>query len=159
MLIDIVTNPVLIASALAFGISQIIKGIIDHVSHRPVRALGHGGMPSSHSATMSALSLISGLYLGFGSVAFGIATMVAFVVMSDAAGVRNETAKHTATIKKLTGVVNGISEQKDDMGTDEMEEFIGHTPLQVVLGAILGLAVALGTFFIMKYGFDIGFYY
>ncbi len=160
MLKDIITNPILIASALAWVISQIVKGVIDHRAHRSVRVLGHGGMPSSHSATVSALALAAGLFSGFGSAAFAIAAMVAFVVMSDAAGVRNETAKHSASIKELAGIVNEMNEaESDEVKTDKLEEFIGHTPLQVIIGAALGLAVALAVYFIMKFGFNVAFYY
>ena len=160
MFLDFITNPVFITSASAFIISQIIKAIIDAKAHRQVRALGHGGMPSSHSATVCSLALIVGLYSGFGSAAFGISVMLAFIVMSDAAGVRHETAKHSEAIKKLADKVNGMDvEETDDVKTDKLAEFIGHTPLQVVFGAALGTVVAVSAFFIMKLGFGVEFYY
>ena len=160
MIIDIITNPILITSAVAWVISQVIKGIIDHASHRQVRVLGHGGMPSSHSATMASLTLATGLYSGFDTAIFAVATMVAFVVMCDAAGVRNETAKHSASIKELADIVNGMNEEeREEVKTDKLQEFIGHTPLQVILGATLGIVVALIAYFIMKFAIGIEFRY
>lgn len=156
MLIDLLTNPVLITSALAWVISQLIKCIIDFKLYRSVRLLGHGGMPSSHSATMTSLALMTGLYAGFDSVAFAIAAIVAFVVMCDAAGVRNETAKHTASIKKIAGALNSSRDGEGDgqIETDDLKDFVGHTPIQVIVGALLGLAVAFCAFAVMRFGFD-----
>ena len=159
MLLDIITNPILITSAVAWLISQIIKAIIDVRAKRSVRVLGHGGMPSSHSATMSSLTLIVGLYEGFDTAAFAIAAMVAFVVMCDAAGVRNETAKHSASIKELAESVSELGGDSKDVGTDKLEEFIGHTPLQVVVGALVGIAVAAVSYIVMRFGFGVGFMY
>lgn len=159
MLLDIVTNPILITSALAWVISQVIKAIIDIRAKRSVRVLGHGGMPSSHSATMASLTLIVGLTKGFGTAAFAISAMVAFVVMCDAAGVRNETAKHSASIKELAESVSELGGDSTEVGTDDLEEFIGHTPLQVVVGASVGLAVALVSYLVMRYGIGMQFYY
>ena len=157
---DILTNPVFLTSASAFLISQIIKAVIDSITGRRVRAFGHGGMPSSHSATALSLAVITGLYQGFSSSGFAISFIVAFIVMSDAAGVRRETAKHTGAIKKLADRVSEIGGTAEcELGTGELAELIGHTPLEVFFGAVLGLFVAVSAYFIMKIGFGVIFYY
>ena len=160
MFLDFIKNPVFLTSACAFIISQTIKAIIDIKSHRQIRALGHGGMPSSQSATVCSLAAIVGLSSGFGSVGFGISIMLAFIVMSDAAGVRHETAKHSEAIKRLADKVNGMDVTEDgDVKTDALAEFIGHTPVQVLFGAALGIAIAVLAFLVMKLLCGVEFYY
>lgn len=160
LFLDILKNPVLVTSAIAWITSQLIKAFIDLRAHRKIRIFGNGGMPSSHSATVMSLALMTGLYSGFASAQFGIAFMLAFIVMSDAAGVRRETAKHSASIKDLASIVNGIRpEDEDEVNTDKLAEFVGHTPLQVIFGALLGIIVAVAYYFIAKYAVGITFAY
>ena len=148
-LLDIITNPILITSASAWVISQVIKAIIDTKAHRSIRVLGHGGMPSSHTATMTSLTLITGLRAGFDTPVFAVAAIVMFIVMCDAAGVRNETAKHSATIKELAESVNGLGGDSKDVKTENLVEFIGHTPFQVAIGALVGISTALISYLIL----------
>ena len=85
------------------------------------RLVGSGGMPSSHSATVCALATAAGMEYGGGSFPFAMAAIFAIVVMYDAMGVRRETGIQAKVLK----------------------EFVGHTPLQVLMGALLGILVAL----------------
>ena len=70
-----------------------------------------------------------------------------------------QTAKHSASIKELAESVSELGGDSTEVGTDDLEEFIGHTPLQVVVGASVGLAVALVSYLVMRYGIGMQFYY
>lgn len=91
---EILGNQVLVCSVAGWTVAQVLKTIIDVVLNRsfnPERLFGSGGMPSSHSATVCALTTASGLKYGVGSFEFAISFVVAMVVMYDAMGVRRET--------------------------------------------------------------------
>ena len=109
-------------------------------------------MPSGHSATVSAMAMMSLLHYGVGSFEFAISAMLAIIVMHDAMGVRLETGKQAEVINELTSLIEEII---DDMNNEEtlekkfqkvfseekLKEFVGHTPLQVIAGCILGLFI------------------
>ena len=96
-------------------------------------------MPSSHSATVTAMAIACGIEAGFDTPIFAVATIFALVVMHDATGVRRETGKQAKIINDLVKQV-----YEEDMTPDEiLKEFVGHTPLQVCVGAVLGGVVAL----------------
>ena len=105
----------------------------------PERLIGSGGMPSSHASTVCALATASGRVYGLGTFEFAVTVIMAIIVMHDAMGVRLETGKQAkllneiiATFKTLDGKV--LTEEK-------LKEFVGHTPLQVFMGALLGIAI------------------
>lgn len=145
------TNPVIFIPAFSWIIAQILKAAINAIMNKRFsfsRLFGDGGMPSGHSATVMALATMSGLYSGFDSVEFAIATIFAIVVMHDALGVRRETGKQAVSIIKMAELLNDyFSEHDEHIKTDKLKVLVGHTPLQVVLGALLGVAVALIYFF------------
>ena len=132
-------------AALAWLVAQIIKCIISMAVNHEVSlsiALGSGGMPSSHSATVCALAASIGVRHGTASPLFGIAAIMAFVVMYDALGVRRETGNQGKALNSMLNIF-------EDMGTPipidkQFKELVGHTPLQVVLGAVLGVALGIG---------------
>ena len=137
-------NKILISAATGWIIAQVLKTIIhtwftkNFVAERLV---GGGGMPSSHSATVCALSTATAMQYGPASFEFAMAAIFALVVMYDAIGVRQESGKQAK-------VINDMVELFAHMGKDvdiekQLKEFIGHTPLQVLCGAILGIATAL----------------
>lgn len=99
-----------------------------------------GGMPSSHSATMTALSCSVGLVSGFASVDFAIAMGVALIVMYDAAGVRRAAGKMAGVLNKVT---EDIYSHHPDKVPDRLKELLGHTPFEVLVGAILGVLLAV----------------
>ena len=148
----IVTNPVLLVPALAWIIAQVSKFFINAITNRKIqisRLFGDGGMPSGHSASVVALATMSGLIKGFDSVEFGIAMVFAIVVMHDALGVRRETGKQAVSIIKIAELINDyFTEHDEHIKTDKLNVLVGHTPLQVVCGALLGLAVAVLYYFI-----------
>ena len=136
-------NYILMVALVAWASAQILKFIITWIATRkpvPERLVGAGGMPSSHSATVCALSTATAIQYGAASFEFAMAAIFALVVMYDAIGVRQESGKQAK-------VINDMVELFAHMGKDvdiekQLKEFIGHTPLQVLCGAILGIATA-----------------
>ncbi len=126
---------------LWFGI-QTFKVIYDLVTTHKFnfkRILGAGGMPSSHSAVVVGLATLIGKYEGVGSSIFAVSLVLAFVVMYDAAGVRRAAGKQAKLLNKLIetpGLSTGEVQEK-------LVEVLGHTPLQVIVGALIGLGVGL----------------
>ena len=126
---------------LWFGI-QAFKVIYDLVTTHKFnfkRILGAGGMPSSHSAVVVSLATLIGKNQGVDSPLFAVALILAFVVMYDAAGVRRAAGKQAKLLNKLIetpGLSTGEVSEK-------LVEVLGHTPLQVIVGALIGLAAGL----------------
>ena len=138
------SNQVLVSACLGWFVAQILKTIIDMWatgSFKLERMYGNGGMPSSHSATVCAMVTSTLFAYGVGSFEFAVTFILALVVMIDAMGVRRETGKQAK-------LLNMMMEQDfwnfDDPAVFEkrLKEFVGHTPLQVLVGAILGIIIA-----------------
>jgi uncharacterized protein len=144
-IIEIFHNPVVIAGALAWFSAQILKTITNAIVSRefdPARLLGDGGMPSAHSATVTAVAISAGREAGFQSAVFGVAFFFALVVMHDAMGVRRETEKQTKVLKSLVESMSGEYSPEE-----KLKEFVGHTPTQVLAGFCLGIIVSLLCYF------------
>ena len=108
-------------------------------------------MPSAHTATVVSLALMVGIAEGFGSVMFAVAAMFASVVMHDALGVRRETGKQAASIIEMAELLNAYFGEKDEeIKTDKLKTLVGHTPSQVVCGALVGVLVVLLYLLIFK---------
>ena len=137
-------NQILISAVCGWLIAQILKTII-HLyftkSFVAERLVGSGGMPSSHSATVCALSTATALTCGIGSTEFAIACILAIIVMYDAMGVRRETGIQAKIINEMMELFNNMNQEIS--AEDKLKEFVGHTPLQVLVGAILGVIIAL----------------
>ena len=136
-------STVLIISVCAWAVAQLLKIIIALAQKKRVDLsylVTSGGMPSAHSTTVSALATAVGIVEGFGSVAFGIAAIVALVVMYDAAGVRRSVGKQSVILNRIMQELRSrrpVAELEHDL-----REFIGHSPFQVIIGAALGIAMA-----------------
>lgn len=141
-LLDILQNKVLIAVLAGWLLAQVLKIPTEYLrSRRWMWAMffAAGGMPSSHTALMVAGTLAVGLYHGFDNPLFAIAVGVTMIIAHDAAGVRRQAGKHAERINLLFGeLLHGHM-----WSEDELKEVIGHTPLEVVGGIILGLLVAI----------------
>lgn len=140
VLIQIVTNKYIYIPLLTWFFIQLFKVIWDLVETKKFnfkRILGAGGMPSSHSAVVMALATLVGKNVGFDSPVFALAVIFAFVVMYDAAGVRRAAGKQAKLLNKLveTPGLTGVQV------TEKLVEVLGHTPLQVFVGAIIGIIV------------------
>ena len=146
---EFITNPYLIAPIAAWFVAQNLKVIIDTVINKkfdPNRFFGDGGMPSCHSATVSALACICGLGQGFGSVEFALSAIFCAVVCRDAMGVRMETGKQAIVLNEFIKLFGKHSEKK--LSSIKLKEFVGHTPLQVGAGIIIGVGVSVEVYFI-----------
>ncbi|MBR5472063.1 MAG: divergent PAP2 family protein [Oscillibacter sp.] len=138
---DLLQNKLVVNSLAAWAAAQIIKTIIYAIAHKELdweRLFGDGGMPSGHSATVTALAVTAAVEYGLSSGIFAVAAILAIVVMHDAMGVRLEAGKHAKALNALMDLVSS-----DLSPDDKLKELLGHTPLQVCFGALLGLVVAL----------------
>jgi acid phosphatase family membrane protein YuiD len=138
-------NPILLAGVVAWLVSQLSKAIIHLIITKRFqwdRLFGDGGMPSSHSATVTAVAVMTGLRCGWDSPIFAIAAILAVIVMHDAMGVRQETGKQAKVINSMVELINSFG--RGELTPEEtLKEFVGHTRRQVVVGAVLGGVIAL----------------
>ena len=145
--LQIFTNKYLLVPAFAWLVAQILKTIITAIMTNKIsfsRLVGDGGMPSGHSATVMSLAMMCGLFKGFGSVEFGVSMILAIIVMHDALGVRRETGKQAESIIHISKLLNDYFKEHDQhIKTDKLKVLVGHTPLQVICGALLGGAIAI----------------
>lgn len=143
-IIELLNNVIFVSAALGWLIAQVAKTIIHLIVNKQFvaeRLVGSGGMPSCHSATVCALSTATGMECGASSPEFAISVMLAIIVMYDAMGVRRETGIQA---KVLNEMIEMLTKMGKTMSAEEkLKEFIGHTPLQVLVGAILGIVVAV----------------
>ncbi len=142
--IDLLQNKVFVSAALGWLTAQIAKTIIYLIINKEFvaeRLVGSGGMPSCHSATVCALATAVTMQHGTGSTECAIAVMLAIIVMYDAMGVRRETGIQA---KVLNEMIELFIKMGNEMSVeDRLKEFVGHTPLQVLIGAVWGIAVAI----------------
>ena len=139
-ILQLLNNQILVNSLLAWAAAQIIKTILYAAVHRQIdihRLFGDGGMPSGHSATVTAMATTAALEYGLDSPIFAITAIFGIVVMHDAMGVRREAGKHAEVLNNLIASLN-----QDVPPEEALKEFLGHTPLQVCFGALLGFGVA-----------------
>ena len=138
---DLLNNHLLINALAAWAVAQILKTILYAATNKTLeweRLFGDGGMPSGHSATVTSLAVTAGLEYGLGSAVFAIAATLAIIVMHDAMSVRLEAGKHAKALNDLLELLSSDLENEI-----KLKELLGHTPIQVVVGAMLGLCVAL----------------
>lgn len=138
-------NYILMAAALSWATAQILKTIIDFFITKDFtaeRLVGAGGMPSAHSAFVSALAISTGRYCGVSSPEFALALGLACVVIYDAMGVRRAAGEQAKVINMLTDELfkNYNSEGKV---VKQLKELLGHTPLEVMAGCVLGITIAM----------------
>ena len=135
------SNRVLLSGLIGWGTAQVLKTIIYALMHHTLdltRIFGDGGMPSGHSATVSSLATAAALVYGLGSFEFAMAFIFAIVVCKDAMGVRLETGRQAVIINDIVEAFNSLASEK--LPEAKLKEFVGHTPLQVIAGILLGVA-------------------
>ena len=140
----IIENRILVSAVLAWLSAQILKTIIYFIVNKDFNAerlLGDGGMPSSHSATVCALATSTAFGYGSASFEFAVTAILAIIVMHDAMGVRRETGKQAKVINNMMEWFNQM--QRDITPEERLKEFVGHSPMQVFFGALLGILVAV----------------
>jgi len=145
---NIFRNPFLITATSSWAIAQVLKVIINAVIHKKIsieRLFGDGGMPSGHSATVSSLAVFSALTYGTDSFQFAFTAILAIVVCHDAMGVRMETGKQAVVINEIMRTYSILTEK--ELPEVKLKELVGHTPMQVGAGILLGVINA----FVMHY--------
>ncbi len=139
---EIVTNRYIYIPILLWFFIQLFKVLWDLIKDHKFdfkRILGAGGMPSSHSAVVCSLAILIGREYGFSSPIFALAIVFAIVVMYDACGVRRAAGKQAKLLNKIisTPGLTGVQVQ------ERLVEVLGHTPVQVFVGAIIGIIAGI----------------
>ena len=146
--IDLLTNKFLLVSLSSWFVAQMLKTVIYAIEVKKwdwSRLCGDGGMPSGHSATVTSLAVFCGLNFGFGSYQFAIAAILAIIVCHDAMGVRLETGKQAVAINEILEAFELLA--PDKISEANLKEFVGHTPIQVIAGILLGILNACVMYF------------
>ncbi len=153
-------NVAILVPVLSWAMAQLIKAVLYAVKYRTFnleRLFGSGGMPSSHSSTVCALVITIYRMEGLASPIFAIAMILAMITMYDATGIRRAAGMHAKQINRLRHIVDELDEEmldkidekidddeeNDPEETMELKEFLGHTPLEVIFGALLGILIAV----------------
>jgi len=137
------SSSILVTTIMSWFIAQVIKVILVLLKSKKIdfrRFVGSGGMPSSHSSFVVSLAVSVGLTEGFTSTLFAVTVVLAMVVMYDAAGVRRAAGQQA----KILNMLVEDWEKKDFTGTEKkLKELLGHSPVEVFAGALLGIVIAL----------------
>ena len=140
------SNFVLVSAICAWFVAQFLKVVVTLFKEKQfkprVLLFSLGGMPSSHSATVCALFTAAAIKLGFNSFEFAICAVLAMVVMTDAMGVRWQTGEQSKVINKIVKQLFGGNHEES---ATALKELVGHTPFQVLMGAIVGVATPFVT--------------
>ena len=146
----LISNPLINVGVVSWILAQAIKTVLDALKLRAFnrqRLAGAGGMPSSHSAVCCSVVLTSYFLYGFQSPVFALAFIVALIVMYDATGVRWAAGLHAKAINQIveyleSGDVNDQEKSLNDL-IPKLNESLGHRVIEVICGALLGIAVAV----------------
>ncbi len=139
---EFITNKYIYVPILLWIGIQTFKLVYDLVTTKKFnfkRILGAGGMPSSHSAVVTSITTLIGKYQGVGSPIFALSLIVALVVMYDACGVRRAAGKQARLLNKIIETPGLTRVQV----TERLQEVLGHTPIQVFVGALIGIIAGL----------------
>lgn len=142
---QVINNSIFWTASFSWAIAQLIKISIEFKKERRLSLalmISSGGMPSSHSSFVSAMSTSVGLLEGFDSTAFAICAVISMVVMYDAAGVRRAAGKQAEIINKLVANIENTGIVVDK----KLKELLGHSPVEVAAGAILGIVVSVAAY-------------
>jgi len=140
---ELITNKVLIIPLCSWALAQLLKVIIVLIKKKQLDLrylVISGGMPSSHSALVSALATTVALIEGAGSVAFGISVIFALVIMYDSAGIRQSVGQQSIVLNRILQELR-TQRPVTTLGRD-LRELLGHTRVQVITGGLLGITVA-----------------
>ena len=143
-LMELLTNRFVITAMSSWFVAQMIKVFLNLIITKKfdlARLFGDGGMPSGHSATVTALATYAALAKGPGSFEFAVCGILAIIVCHDATGVRLETEKQGRLLQELVDAFEALHDK--DLPEVKLKRFVGHTPIQVLAGIILGVGNAL----------------
>ena len=148
---DVFTNYILVSAISGWMLAQIIKCFTGVFKAREFSLVnfffGNGGMPSSHSASVCALTTACGISCGLNSAQFAISAILTMIVMTDAMGVRREVGNHAKTLYAIIKDYHNAKGQSDKI-KEVHKELVGHTSLQVFIGGLVGIAYAVAMRFI-----------
>lgn len=147
---EMISNQFLMVGIASWAVAQILKVIIHAAVYKKLeweRLFGDGGMPSGHSATVTSVATMSALVCGLGSFEFAVTAILAIIVCHDAMGVRRETGKQAVVILEMIELLEAMT--KEDLPEAKLKEFVGHTPIQVMAGSIIGIANACFMYFVI----------
>ena len=136
-------NSVFGTAIIGWGTAQILKFILVLLIYKRLdfkRFIGSGGMPSSHSSLVVSLTMSIGFIKGFDSLIFALSAVMSLIVMYDAAGVRRSAGQQAAILNKI---VDDWSKEDYSLTEKKLKELLGHTPVEVFAGAILGMIIAI----------------
>jgi uncharacterized protein len=139
---DILDNQVLWVALVACLMAQALKLVIELIKNRKLNInvlVTTGGMPSAHSALVTALATGIGQTLGWASPEFALSMVFAIIVMYDAAGVRQAAGKQARILNQM---VDELFHEHPEFNGDRLKELLGHTPVQVIAGSALGITVS-----------------
>lgn len=134
---------IILSAISANFLAQFYKFVVFLIVNKQInfkRLFQTGGMPSSHSSFMMAMTTSTGIISGFNSVSFAIALTVSLVVMYDAAGLRRAVGKQAAVLNQI---VAELFSEHPHLSSQRFKELLGHTPIEVFVGALFGSAVAV----------------
>lgn len=144
-LLDFFTNPVGVSTMLGWILGQLIKVPVEFLRHKRwdwTLLLSAGGMPSSHSALMTAVTTSIGSNAGWGSPVFALALAITAIVVYDATGVRRQAGFHAERINQIIRELFQLKKLEEDE-VSYLREIIGHTPGEAFAGVLFGAAIAL----------------
>jgi acid phosphatase family membrane protein YuiD len=144
-LLDVFRNPVLLTGVIAWTIASLLKLPVEYLLHHRwnwALVISTGGMPSTHSALMAGTTVALGLFEGFDSPVFALGVAISMVVLYDAAGVRRQAGIHASRINMLVQeIFQGKPIPAGEL-SEELKEMLGHSPAEVAVGTLLGVATA-----------------
>ena len=143
-IVKLFTNPFAVTALSSWFVAQVIKVILNMIINKKLdwtRLFGDGGMPSGHSATVTALATYAALASGPDSFEFAVCGIMAVIVCHDATGVRMEAQKHGRLLEDLVEAFEALHDQ--ELPEIKLKRFVGHTPIQVMAGIILGAINAI----------------
>ena len=135
-------NEILTVSIVSWFVAQVLKTIINFILLGKLqleRMWGDGGMPSAHSATVCAMVIAAARSEGVSSAIFAVASVVAIITMHDAMGVRHETGEQAKVLNQM--IEEWIEKNSPFLQNMHLKEMVGHTPLQVMAGMVVGIVV------------------
>ena len=144
-------NPFFLTATTSWLVAQVLKTIIHSIIYKKFdyhRLFGDGGMPSGHSATVTSLGMLASLVYGTASFEFAVCAILAIIVCHDAMGVRLETGKQAIVLNELIEMIEHMS-KTDILPEVKLKEFVGHTPVQVLAGILVGAANACVMYFLV----------
>lgn len=151
---DLVLNFPLVCAGVGWFLAQMLKvatGIFKERTFNVVELLfGTGGMPSSHTAAVTSLAVACGLSQGFSSASFAVSCLLTLIVMRDATGVRREAGEQAKVLNRIMEDLFKSTDHEDI--NRNLKELVGHTPLQVFVGFLVGLAIPFLMGLIPAYG-------